>query len=445
MHRIKWYRSTPFRMALLAESIFVTAFLVIFGLLIFEMEGEFYEQQELALQNEYAFLNQVYVQGGVWATVAAVERNTRANVDGHKIYLLTDRTGQKLAGNIDTDDLPEEWTLIKSLFELDVGERFHSAVFTIGSMQLLIGVNGFELSEVINTALYTLIWSGLAVLLLAITAGNVVANRMSRRLKHISDVLSDIAKGEMDSRISFKNMSDDIGIMAEQINAALSNLEAHINSVKQVSADIAHDLRTPLTRLDILISTLDHRCREDGVVYEEFEQIAKQTQQINTIFDALLRLTDIEKGNVRDSFEPVDLQRLCTELFETYQPVCQDNEQALAYRCDTPISPVMGNHALIFQMLANLIENAVQHCPKNTQIELHLVDHVVTVADNGPGIPDTEQEKVFQRLYRLDRSRNTRGSGLGLNFVKAIARVHEAQVGIQNNHPGLLVAITFPK
>ena len=445
MPRTKWYRSTPFRIALLAEAIFVTAFLVIFGLLIIEMESEFYDQQELVLQNEYAFLNDVYVQGGVWATVAAVERNTRANVQGYKIYLLTDGNGKKLAGNIDNDDLPKEWTLMQSLFELDVGEHFHSSVFTIGTMRLLIGVNGFEVSEVIKTALYTFLWSGLAVLLLAIIAGNVIASRMNRRLSHIRDVLSDIAKGAFDSRISFSNMSDDIGIMAEQINAALANLEAHIDSVKQVSADIAHDLRTPLTRLYILISALDNRCREEGVVYEEFEQIATQTRQITTIFDALLRITDIETGNVKDSFEPVDLQGLCTEIFETYQPVCQDNDQHLELTCDLSGTPVKGNPALIFQMIANLIENAVQHCPKQTQIQLQVADNVVTVADNGPGIPEQEHEKVFQRLYRLDRSRNTPGSGLGLNFVKAIATAHDAQVAIQNNNPGLRVTIRFPK
>ena len=445
MPRTKWYLSTPFRIALLAEAIFVTAFLVIFGLLVIEMENEFFDQQELALNNEYRFLNDVYVQGGVWATVAAVERNTRANVKGRKIYLLTDSTGQKLAGNIDDSVLPSQWTLTDSLFELDADERYHSAAYTIGTMHLLLGVNGFEVSEIIARAMVTLIWSGLAVLMLSILAGKIIASRMNRRLNHVTDVLAHIAAGEFSARIEFANMSDDIGLMASQINRALATLETHIDGVKQVSADIAHDLRTPLTRLYILIASLEERSQADGHGQDIFDQITVQTQQINAIFDALLRITEIESGTLKDTFTSVPIQALCDEIFETYQAVCQDHGQSLTFESAVPINSIHGSHALIFQMIANLIENAVQHCPIDTHIRLVLAGNQISVIDDGPGIPFAEYDKVFQRLYRLDRSRNTPGTGLGLNFVQAIATVHGAHISLDDAAPGLKVTITFPK
>lgn len=444
MRRIKWNFSTPIRIAFFSELIFVAAFTVIFTLFTVVMLEEFSDQQAQSLDNEFSFFKDVYDRGGVLATVAAVERNTRANVSGQKIYVLTTEAGHVLAGNVSPSDLPSGWIEdSQTLFVVRASEDYQSRLFRLGTMRLVIGVNGIDLTEMIKTAIFTLLWSGLVVLVVSIAIGIRIANGMQRRFKHIGDVLSAISDGALDARISLDNMTDDIGVLATHINNALTRLENLVSKVQQVSADIAHDLRTPITRLRISIEDMQVRMASHSGFDQDFERIIGQTKQVQSIFDAILRVTELESGAARADFKSVDLSRLCQEIFETYQPVCQEYEHTLTFGGSTSPSVVTGDAASIFQMVANVIENAIQHCPAKSHIHLAVEGTRIAVSDNGPGIPADEFEKVFQRLYRLDRSRMTPGTGLGLNIVKAIADTHGASVRLSDQNPGLTVTIDF--
>ena len=444
MRSVNWNISTPIKIALYAELIFVAAFTILFSVLTYMMVSEFRTQQDAALNYEYLFFKEAYDQGGPLATVAAVERNTRANVLGQKIYVLTTANGGVLAGNIELSELPAGWIdKGQAVFDVDLEAHYQARVFPLGTMHLVIGVNGLELSEIIETAVVTLIWGGLAAFVLSIGIGLRIAKRMQRRLNHIAEVLHAISKGDLHARIALDNQHDDVGVLATHINHALGRLEDLVSNVQQVSADVAHDLRTPVTRLQISLEALQERLAADPEIDQEFDRIIVQSKQIQSIFSAILRVVELESGTLSAAFTTVDLSNLCQELYDTYKAVCEEHQQTLTF--DASDSPVIiqGDTALIFQLLANVIENAIQHSPTESHIHLDLSDTQVSVSDDGPGIPEGEYEKVFQRLYRLDRSRMTPGTGLGLNIVKAIADAHGASVQLSDQRPGLKVTIVF--
>jgi signal transduction histidine kinase len=280
--------------------------------------------------------------------------------------------------------------------------------------------------------------------------GAHLARRAQRKIDALASTLTAVASGKIALRVPVAGSRDDLDLVAIQINKTLDQLQSLIQNVNQTSSDIAHDLKHPIGRLRQMLD--DARVNADSVA--EFRGVVCQAlTEIDTIvetFEALLRITQIEAGAGKRRFAPVDLNGLLCHVADVYGAVIEDEGR----RFETDIFPenaamISGDRELLTQLFANLIENAICHTPKGTLISLRIVPDGSKVTahlqDNGPGIPESERERVFQRLYRLEKSRSTPGNGLGLSLVAAIAQLHGAKVELTDNHPGLSVAVSFPQ
>jgi signal transduction histidine kinase len=266
-------------------------------------------------------------------------------------------------------------------------------------------------------------------------------------MDRIANAMAMIGRGELGARIPVRRNRDDLDDLSQQINQALERLAGLVEGMRQVSVNIAHDLKTPLNRLSFTVQNAIENEEAGQSVAVLLQQAQEETRQINTTFEALLRIAQIESGGRHARFKHVAMAAILETLFDAYADVAEENGQTLSLHLQ-PLPEITGDKDLLTQLFANLIENAIRHCPAGTAIVLSSKadpEHFeVSVADNGPGIPAAERGKVFQRLYRLDKSRSTPGHGLGLSLVKAITELHGAAIAISDNGPGLRVAVQFP-
>jgi signal transduction histidine kinase len=227
----------------------------------------------------------------------------------------------------------------------------------------------------------------------------------------------------------------------------LDRIQMLMEGLRQMSNDIAHDLRTPLTRLRQHLEGAQTKAATAAEYGEIVGKAIKETDDILTTFGALMRIAQIEAGTRRSAFTDVDFSNVLATIVEAYTAVAEDERHALANRISQGIV-VRGDQQLLTQMMANLVENALRHTPAGTRVEIALdgdpAAPVCTVADDGPGIPEEERDKVFHRFYRMDRSRSTAGSGLGLSLVAAIADLHRIVVEVGDQRPGLKITLRFP-
>ncbi|HEV7718921.1 MAG TPA: HAMP domain-containing sensor histidine kinase, partial [Arsenicitalea sp.] len=292
-------------------------------------------------------------------------------------------------------------------------------------------------------------WAAAIFTMFVVAAGVMIAVQAQRRLEGIAGTMRRVGQGELGARIPVSGRDDDIAALTGQVNGALDRLSALVEGMRQVSVDIAHDLKTPLNRLAITIESAIEADRNGQQLDELLAQAQQEGQQINATFDALLRIAQIEAGARRSRFAPQDLRGLLESIVEIYSEVALERGQTLEL---TPsqgvLLPVSGDPELLTQLFVNLVENALRHGPPGVSVSILLERYaggaIVRISDTGPGIPDDERERVFRRLYRLDKSRTTPGSGLGLSLVKAVADLHGATIELADNQPGLRVTLLFP-
>jgi signal transduction histidine kinase len=273
---------------------------------------------------------------------------------------------------------------------------------------------------------------------------------MQRRFDAVRTAMDKVSRGELAARVPLSGRNDDIERLSTDLNSALDRLADSVESMQQVSADIAHDLKTPLSRLKMTVAEALSKQERSLSVADELESAAAEVDQINRTFDALLRIAQIEAGARKESFKPVDLSDMLAMLDEIYREVALDAGQrfTLALPPGGEVS-VLGDRELLMQMFANLIENSIRHCPAGSVIRCSVTLHNdsvwVAVTDNGPGIPESEHERVLRRFYRLDKSRGSSGTGLGLSLVKAVADLHDAELRLDAVYPGLMVTAIFKR
>lgn len=443
-------RSTPFRLALTFAFLFVLAF-VLSGAIVYQMmSADLAERLDDTIKETYAVVAATYADNDLKELVETVGSHSLRSLKKEQLFSLTDAAGNRLAGNFTAAGLPDGF----SMFDAEMpgvppGAEYRAYSGPVGGNTLTVAFSLSETEELERIVLMSFGWGTLIITGLAVAGGALLASRVQRRLDGIAATMVDVSHGRLDTRIPLTGKGDDIDIVSSQINAALDRLSALVEGMKQVSANIAHDLKTPLNRLQMILDTASEKNLSGQKIAAELAEAHAESLQINETFDALLRIAQIEAGARRARFTDVDLGEVLTTIAEIYADVAEDDGKSLSLAQPRETTDrIHGDRELLTQMFANLVENALRHCPSGTTIKLSVTrqgDRVVaSVADNGPGIPAEEREKVFQRLYRLDHSRSTPGSGLGLSLVRAIADLHGASITLEDRRPGLAVAVSFP-
>ncbi|MFN3971858.1 MAG: ATP-binding protein [Gemmobacter sp.] len=353
--------------------------------------------------------------------------NARAEIRGAEVRLSRMEGGRKLGS-----------------------DGYKTRVVPMAGGILIVGESLEPLKDLQDTFLDLIALNLIPTILVSLAAGVWLAAASARRVRRIESALDRMAGGDLSARIVDRGREDDLGRIATGIDRMADAQETATASLRQVSVDIAHDLKTPVQRMAVLLSDLRDRLPEDGPEADLAARAAEEADRATAVFQSLLQIAQIEGGSPKARFAPVDLGAVLRTFVEIYEPSAEDSGHTLrlAPMPDGPVL-VMGDRTLLGQAVANLIENGLRHTPGGARIEIGLAleaGHVVlTVADDGPGIPEAERDKVLRRLYRLERSRTTPGNGLGLSLVAAIAQLHGAEITLGDNNPGLRVRLSFPE
>jgi len=294
--------------------------------------------------------------------------------------------------------------------------------------------------------LYALFWVLGGILVIAPLGAYLISRRFNNRIDAISRTCHAIMNGDLHDRVPVRSSHNELDRLSEVVNAMLARISTLVITLRQVSSDVAHDLRTPMVRLRLGIEKTLASARTPEELRAELAAAMTASDEILQMFDAVLRLSEIEGGQRAQSFPSLDLLAVTTKVLEFYRPVVEDSGRRLMVG-ELQACTVNGNSALLFQLLSNLLENSIIHTPAGTMISVALQDvrgvATITVRDDGPGIPAPEREKVLQRFYRRDVSRTSQGHGLGLSLVAAIAAAHGGSVVIRDPVDGSVSGVEF--
>ena len=456
MKLVELTRSTAFRLAAAFTCLFAAAVLIVFTVLYVQVGRELESRLDMRLVNSKAQFLRVHLRDGFNELSGLVADDAAVAADNESVFLLKGPEGDYVAGNVRD---AQGFDGVRWLKTGDLGglagtvpaEQRYLALWILlpGDGTMLVGFSDAEIRRTRDVLLRALGWGLAGTVLLAIGAGILLGQRAQNQIDRVGHTLTAIRRGDLRARVPVTGSGGDIDIVSRQINGTLDQLQGLFESVNQSSADIAHDLKTPIGRLRQRLEAL----RDNPVTSLETQPVIdaaiNEIDAIVDTFEALLNITQIEAGARRARFTAVDLVQVTASVLEAYEAVAEDAGMTLASVGPIPgIALVHGDRDLLSQLLVNLIENAIRHCPLGTRIGIGLSSTTASlqlvVADNGPGIPEGERQNVFRRLYRLEKSRTTPGSGLGLALVKAIAELHGAQIALADNTPGLRVSIAFP-
>jgi signal transduction histidine kinase len=374
-----------------------------------------------------------------------------------RFLLLQDASGKVLAGNLPARTPVMGWmTLDVPAPAADQASRNDeappgSAVIAFGRRlasgeYLLVGENVYRADKAEEAIALAFGWGILTTVLLALGGGALITAGFLKRIEEINRTSRSIMDGNLSNRVPTRGSGDEMDQLAVNLNAMLDRIQALMESLKRVSDDIAHDLRTPLSRLRQRLEVARNQVETPEGYAGVMDHSIAEVDAILETFQALLRIAQIEAGTRRAAFSEVDLGAIVTAVAETFAPVAEDSGHRLRASVARGAT-IHGDRGLLTQLAANLLENSIRHCAPGAVITMALTREggypVLRVADTGSGIPEAERDKVFRRFYRLERSRTTPGNGLGLALVKAVAELHGAAVELGDNHPGLSVTVRF--
>jgi signal transduction histidine kinase len=374
------------------------------------------------------------------------------SADPEEIRLIYDRDGKFLGGNAAAIPPFEGWKVVDAheLRFTDRTSRESDRYLLFGersdAYQVVVGEGLYLGDEIAGILLSAFLWGIATVLLVGGGGALFLAGRATKRLADSEAALNAFSEGNLGRRLPLAGAGDDLDRVSAAVNAALARIETLLNTVQQISTDIAHDLKSPLTRLRQTLESATFARREPGDT--TLQTAIAQADAIVETFEGLLRIANIEAGARRARFGLVDLANVLSTVIDAFGPAAEDAGQRLTLSVADQAT-VHGDRELLTQLFANLVENAIRHGGGGNVItvteHLDVGQVVVSVSDRGLGIPEAEYERVLRRFYRLDRSRSTPGSGLGLALVKAIADLHCANLKLADGNPGLVCTLRFPR
>ena len=460
MKLLSQLRTSSFQLALLYMVVFATSVFILLAFIYWRTAGFMTAQTDETIEAEIAGLAEQYRSGGVNGLITIIRERVARDPNAKSIYLLTTDDSLKLAGNLETwpdDSRASEtgwinFTLNESLGWTGPERLARARIFEVqGGLRLLVGRDVDDLTNLKRVIEAAINWGMGITLALALLGGFLMSRSTTRRIEVINNTSRRIMNGHLSLRIPTRGTDDDFDQLADNLNQMLDRIVYLMEGIRHVSDNIAHDLRTPLTRLrNQLESTLITVDNDEA--REHVGRAVAEADQLLATFNALLRIARLEtRGNTAD-MKLVALDELVTDACELYEALSEDKEQEFRQQLATGVR-IEGDRDLLFQMISNLIDNAIKYTPEHGLIEVVVrldgSDAVFEVKDSGIGVPDDEKDQVFQRFYRVGKSRSLPGNGLGLSLVSAVAEIHQGQILLSDTHPGeekpgLTVTVRLP-
>jgi signal transduction histidine kinase len=448
-------KRTPFRLAAAFSLFFITTVLALFTVIYLVASARLVSDIRDRVRTNIDSLAVLDSDRTFDDLVTVVAEESESVRDPDFIVELVDKNGKFLAGNVRGVPQSTQWMTLKRSnlnFSMDRGEpndEFLAIWKPLSKGSLLVGSDNSEVKQMKSFLLRLLAYGLLATSVAIALCAIYFARQTQHRIDAFANPLARVSQGHISARVPISGLQDDIDQVASQVNGMLGNLQKLIENVNQSSSDIAHDLKKPLGRLRQRLDDARRKADSRAEFQAALDAALLDIDSITETFDALLRITQIEAGARKDKFVAVDLRVLLADVHDVYDIVAEDAGDKLSFASEVE-QPAMvrGDPELLVQLFANLVENAIRHCPRGTEIGLRLCAspgfYRVEITDTGPGIPPAERENVFRRLYRLERARSTAGSGLGLNLVSAIVDLHGAKIALADNAPGLRVEVSIP-
>lgn len=454
MRRGNVLAGSAFLSAIASLAVFIAVLLLLGGAIYTIMSNSMIRDVDASIADEVELFLEIYARGGQDELVQTISQFETPAAAGIRAAGLFDRQGKHLAGNIAEAPDFELWTTrtFDNLLPKPVGtyRLYANDIAPGGGLMLVVSHNIDSLVQAQWRLLQLLIAAGVIVTAISVATGYFLSHRTFGKLDAMSEALGAVSRGDMSRRIPVGISDDQIDRIASRINVHLDQLSTLTDTTKNTINAIAHDLRAPLNRASIHVQEALAETT-DPTTQKRLGEIESDLDGLVGIFEAVMRISRIESEAGDAGMHPVRIDELLAEMRDTFEALVEDAEQILVV--ETPStgdsSNIFGDERMLKQMLANLIGNASRHCPVGATIVLsHEVrpDGSVSlqVADNGPGIPPDMREQVLKPFQRLEASRSTPGSGLGLALVAAIATRHHATLTLGDNEPGLKVTIDFP-
>lgn len=440
--------SAAYRIAFASSLAFALATLVLGAAVFQASHAAFARQMERSIEQASGDVLAEMEDDGIAGVIEAVRNREAAGPDALG-YAIFDPSGRRLAGSIDMPLPPPGWSDVRFRDPVEGPDPARAKTVVLANGYRLAVVADKEPLEQIHATI--LIIFGLAfasLLIITVAIGLVLGAYLRRRLARIETTAAAIADGDLSERMAIGPRGDEFDRVAVALNAMLDRIAGLVANLRQVTSDLAHDLRTPLMRLRNQLETMQDRSGADRERAGQVADAVDRAEEVLQLFDAILRISELEEGSLRRNFSTLDLDALVADLGESHLPLAEDAGKQLVVRVEGALHAI-GDRELIAQALINLIENALRHTGSASEIEIGTRDEggrpVAYVADDGPGIPTGERGRVLERFVRLEASRSTPGHGLGLSLAAAVAAAHRAELRLRDRSPGLEVALVFPE
>ena len=446
-HLPRLLRTASFGLALLYAALLAASFVIVGALVYWTVEASLEKQMAVRIDGEIELLTDEMRSEGVPELVEQIgRRESVLNLE----YLLLDASGSRAASEMPVTPtmlgwsdiaLPAESTGVSGARVLHI-----RSVELDNGMRLSVADDYGSIEDMRHAWLEAGVWSLIAFLALSVFGGLLLSRGFLRRVDMIRTTAQAIISGDLETRIPLSGTNDNFDLLSRTLNQMLDRIQVLMDGVRQVSNDIAHALRTPLGRLHQGLETARTIAEGNPSFEHVIDRAQLETEAILKTFSALLRIARIEVVARHSGFREVDLSALSKTVVEAYSVAAEEQGKTITAKI-APSIQIRGDKELLAEMFANLLDNGIRHTPAGSCIEVSLHQAgskiIVSIADNGLGVPAEERERIFQRFYRLDRSSEIDGTGLGLSLVAAVSGLHGWQLSVTDNAPGLRIEMSL--
>jgi signal transduction histidine kinase len=454
-------KTFTFRLALVYVGLFSLSVVILFGFIYsFAMN---YVQSKVndSIRMKYNYLLNEYHDNHSSGVEARIKELIAEDDDGTEVYLLTNQKYEKIAGNLNEwptgavqeSNFEKSGNWIRFKIEGPHGSQksvdVEAIAIPLSKWRMLLVGETMQNSDNIEQIIIKTFWGSLLVTMIMAFVGSIVITRsVMNRINVINRSAYNIMHGEISTRIPFTKGGDEFDDLSSNLNQMLDRIEMLLKSLSQFANNIAHDLRSPLNRIVNRLDAGLRRIGDDNPARKLLEKNIRDMQDLIGTFNSILKISELEANTEFRDFQSCDFQRIIDNMVEFYEPYAAEKDIILQNHIKETIM-AHGEKNLLTQAFANLIDNAIKFTPRGGRVDIFCEQSIdsfdIIIADSGVGIPADYTDKVFEKFFRLEQSRHTKGNGLGLSLVEAIARIHNAQIILSDNKPGLRVCLRFMK